>query len=114
MPRVCVPWPPAQQPIPAREHPPAARASTRQAPSRARPPCRKPARWEGARKAHRHAGQTWLNTGCPSGLAHSLAKAVPEEGHVADSQGPLIGATVMEKGTNNGTVTDFNGNFSLN
>ena len=35
-------------------------------------------------------------------------------GHVSDSQGPLIGATVMEKGTNNGTVTDFEGNFSLN
>ena len=35
-------------------------------------------------------------------------------GRVADSQGPLIGATVMEKGTNNGTVTDFEGNFSLN
>ena len=35
-------------------------------------------------------------------------------GHVEDSQGPLIGATVMEKGTNNGTVTDFDGNFSLN
>ena len=33
---------------------------------------------------------------------------------MADSQGPLIGATVMEKGTNNGTVTDFDGNFSLN
>ena len=36
------------------------------------------------------------------------------KGHVEDSQGPLIGATVMEKGTNNGTVTDFDGNFSLN
>ena len=35
-------------------------------------------------------------------------------GHVEDSQGPLIGATVMEKGTNNGTVTDFDGNFTLN
>ncbi len=35
-------------------------------------------------------------------------------GHVADSQGPLIGATVMEKGTTNGTVTDFDGNFTLN
>ena len=35
-------------------------------------------------------------------------------GHVTDSQGPLIGATVMEKGTNNGTVTDFDGNFTLN
>ena len=35
-------------------------------------------------------------------------------GQVQDSQGPLIGATVMEKGTTNGTVTDFDGNFSLN
>ena len=35
-------------------------------------------------------------------------------GQVSDSQGPLIGATIMEKGTNNGTVTDFEGNFSLN
>ena len=35
-------------------------------------------------------------------------------GHVTDSQGPLIGATVMEKGTTNGTVTDFDGNFTLN
>ena len=35
-------------------------------------------------------------------------------GHVEDAQGPLIGATVMEKGTTNGTVTDFDGNFSLN
>ena len=35
-------------------------------------------------------------------------------GRVADSQGPLIGATVMEKGTNNGTVTDFEGNYTLN
>ena len=35
-------------------------------------------------------------------------------GVISDSQGPLIGATVMEKGTNNGTVTDVNGHFSLN
>ena len=35
-------------------------------------------------------------------------------GQVTDSQGPLIGATIMEKGTSNGTVTDFEGNFSLN
>ena len=35
-------------------------------------------------------------------------------GRVVDSEGPLIGATVLEKGTNNGTVTDANGRFSLN
>ena len=34
-------------------------------------------------------------------------------GRVSDSMGPLIGATVMEKGTSNGTVTDFDGNFRL-
>lgn len=26
---------------------------------------------------------------------------------------PIIGATLMEKGTNNGTITDFDGNFTL-
>ena len=35
-------------------------------------------------------------------------------GNVVDQTGePVIGATVMEKGTSNGTVTDFDGNFSL-
>lgn len=35
-------------------------------------------------------------------------------GKVSDSMGPLIGATVMEKGTTNGAVTDMDGNFTLN
>ena len=39
----------------------------------------------------------------------SVQQTKQATGYVADSQGPLIGATVMEKGTNNGTVTDFNG-----
>ena len=34
-------------------------------------------------------------------------------GTVTDAMGPVIGATVMEKGTSNGTVTDFDGNFTL-
>lgn len=34
-------------------------------------------------------------------------------GSVTDEFGPVIGATVMEKGTSNGTVTDFDGNFTL-
>ena len=34
-------------------------------------------------------------------------------GTVNDAMGPVIGATVMEKGTSNGTVTDFDGNFKL-
>ena len=35
-------------------------------------------------------------------------------GTVSDAMGPIIGASVMEKGTSNGAITDFNGNFSLN
>ena len=34
-------------------------------------------------------------------------------GTVSDDMGPVIGATVMEKGTTNGTVTDFDGNFKI-
>jgi TonB-linked SusC/RagA family outer membrane protein len=36
-------------------------------------------------------------------------------GKVVDSKGEsIIGANVMEKGTSNGTITDFDGNFNLN
>ena len=31
-----------------------------------------------------------------------------------DTQIPIPGATIVEQGTNNGVVTDFNGNFSIN
>ena len=35
-------------------------------------------------------------------------------GTVVDATGePIIGATVMEKGTSNGTITDFDGNFKV-
>ena len=34
-------------------------------------------------------------------------------GTVVDAMGPVIGASIMEKGTSNGTVTDLEGNFSL-
>jgi TonB-linked SusC/RagA family outer membrane protein len=35
-------------------------------------------------------------------------------GAVKDALGPIIGASVMEKGTSNGTITDMDGKFSLN
>ncbi len=35
-------------------------------------------------------------------------------GHVADLNGePVIGATILEKGTSNGTITDVEGNFTM-
>jgi hypothetical protein len=40
--------------------------------------------------------------------------AEPISGTVKDANGdPVIGATVMEQGTQNGTVTDIDGNFTL-
>ena len=35
-------------------------------------------------------------------------------GKVSDADGALIGATVMEKGTSNGVITDMDGNFTIN
>ena len=37
------------------------------------------------------------------------------KGKVLDSSGtPVIGANIVEKGTTNGTISDMDGNFSLN
>ena len=49
-------------------------------------------------------------------LASTIMYAQTEiTGSVIDETGEgVIGATVMEKGTSNGTVTDFDGNFKLN
>ena len=54
--------------------------------------------------------------------AYASSEAAPQAvqqsktvtGTVRDAGGPVIGATIMEKGTSNGTVTDLDGNFSLN
>ena len=44
----------------------------------------------------------------------SQQKAGKVTGRVLDAKGePIIGATIMEKGTSNGTITDFDGNFML-
>lgn len=44
----------------------------------------------------------------------SAIQAQTVSGNVKDGTGePIIGATVMEQGTQNGTVTDFDGNFNL-
>lgn len=49
-------------------------------------------------------------------FAGHLATAQSVTGTVVDAgnQEPIIGASILEKGTNNGTTTDFDGRFELN
>ena len=47
-------------------------------------------------------------------LSAAMAQDTKVTGHVVDENGdPVIGATVLVKGTTIGTVTDFDGNFTL-
>uniref|UniRef100_A0AB33J139 TonB-dependent receptor n=1 Tax=Prevotella sp. GTC17254 TaxID=3236794 RepID=A0AB33J139_9BACT len=50
----------------------------------------------------------------PNSSVNEVQQAKKVTGHIVDSQGPVIGATVLEKGTTNGAVTDLDGNFSIN
>ena len=43
-----------------------------------------------------------------------FAQKVTVSGTISDPIGPVVGASVVEKGTSNGTVTDLDGNFALN
>ncbi len=52
---------------------------------------------------------------CTLGLSSVAWAQTMVTGTVADDQNiPLPGATVIEKGTTNGTTTDFDGNFTIN
>ena len=45
----------------------------------------------------------------------AYAQNITVKGHVKDALGGVIGASIVEKGNaTNGTITDFDGNFSLN
>lgn len=66
-----------------------------------------------------------LSAGCFPMTAYAESNGAPVvesvlqqktiSGKVVDSKGEsIIGANVMEKGTTNGTITDFDGKFSLN
>ncbi|MGF1559731.1 MAG: SusC/RagA family TonB-linked outer membrane protein, partial [Flavobacteriaceae bacterium] len=46
-------------------------------------------------------------------LCFGMARAQEVTGTVSDSNGPLPGASVVVKGTTNGTQTDFDGNFTI-
>ena len=44
----------------------------------------------------------------------AYAQQITVKGHVKDAMGePVIGANVIAKGTTTGTITDFDGNFTL-
>ena len=46
--------------------------------------------------------------------AGAMAQNTDVSGKVMDEQGePVIGASVVQKGTSNGTVTDIDGNFAF-
>ncbi len=51
----------------------------------------------------------------PNFAVNSVQQSKKVTGNVSDAEGPIIGASVVEKGNaGNGTVTDLDGNFSLN
>ena len=53
---------------------------------------------------------------CTSGMKMEITQqTVTVSGVVKDRKGePIIGANIMEKGTTNGTITDFDGKYRLN
>ena len=46
-------------------------------------------------------------------VTQTNAQALTVTGTVNDNFGPVIGASVFVKGTNNGCITDLDGNFTL-
>lgn len=55
-----------------------------------------------------------LMAASPEQAIEAVQQTKKVTGRVVDSQGPIIGASVVEKGTTNGTVTDLDGNYTLN
>lgn len=55
-----------------------------------------------------------LGIGLQSNLFAQTSGNLTIQGHIKDIYGePIIGASILEKGTTNGTITDFDGNFTL-
>ena len=57
-----------------------------------------------------NALQSWAAS---ADAAEAVQQTKKVTGTVSDAMGPVIGANVMEKGTTNGVITDFDGNFTL-
>jgi TonB-linked SusC/RagA family outer membrane protein len=72
--------------------------------------------WIGTYSAFGNAAFTFSNETKTFDNAFDLSEAAPitVSGQVTDKDGsPLIGATVLEKGTTNGVITDADGNFMI-
>ena len=51
---------------------------------------------------------------CASLSVAAFAQTQVIKGKIVDENGdPLVGVTIQEKGTNNGTITDMDGNYSI-
>jgi TonB-linked SusC/RagA family outer membrane protein len=61
------------------------------------------------RKSRKFAFWVFVLWGC----AFAVSAQVTIKGTVSDGKEPITGATVLEKGTKNGTVTDIMGNYTL-
>ena len=42
-----------------------------------------------------------------------MAQSVGVRGNVTDGKEPLVGVSIVVKGTSNGTITDLDGNYEL-
>lgn len=59
--------------------------------------------------------QNWVTLVALFLMHYSVAQKMNVQGNVIDDEGfPLLGVTVVERGTQNGTITDLDGNYSLN
>ena len=61
------------------------------------------------------AGLLFPETAEAAQIIENIRQTTPVRGHITDLQGePIVGATVYIKGTTVGTITDFEGNYTLN
>lgn len=59
-------------------------------------------------------GVPHIQAATEANLSAAVQQATKVKGVVSDASGPIIGASVFEKGTKNGAVTDLDGRFTLN
>lgn len=55
-----------------------------------------------------------MNAGVTENNLSVMQQSRQVSGNVKDAMGAIIGASIVEKGTTNGTITDMDGNFVLN